>query len=86
MPRNRSASGLVTARDKAAELHRWLEKQVPEMQDLDEIGKLCHFIRSLGEQEFFEIIQANFDQHQARELAGWWENHKFDDRRKGREV
>lgn len=71
---------------KAADLHKWLEKQVPEMKDLDEIGKLCHFIRSLGEGEFLEICKSNFDNPTARELAGWWENHKFDDRQKGREV
>ena len=61
---------------EAKELRKWLETQVPEMKELDEVGKLCHLIRSLGEQGFFAILQSHFHESEARQLAGWWESHK----------
>ena len=70
--------------DEAFQLRLWLEKQFPEMEELTEVGKLCHFIRSLGEDEFVEVLKKNFNSKESHRLYVWWEDHKYDDMLQGR--
>ena len=66
---------------KARKLLDWLlfRKLSPEDRPLDDVGRLCQLINDLGEEKFLNILKKHFDDPVARQLAGWWEDHKESD-------
>ena len=71
--------------EDASRLNEWLDgKLETDHSKLDPTGKLCTAIKSLGEEEFLELMVKHIKEPQARQLIGWWEEHKVYDRRWGR--
>ena len=66
---------------KARKYMDWLERQlaVTIREPIDDVGRLCELISGMGETQFLYIVKREFDDPVARQLAGWWEDHKESD-------
>ncbi len=60
---------------KARKLLDWLSRHTIT-EPTDDVGRLCKLITGMGEDQFLNIVKREFDNPVARQLAGWWEDHK----------
>ena len=69
----------------AKRLLDWLtEKIAKDHRLVDDTARLCSAIRALGEKDFRNLMVEHIDSSEARELLGWWEEHKKYDEKYGR--
>ena len=65
---------------QAVHLLSWLEAEGLFESDGSNTAKLCGIIRSVGEVEFLtQVLNRAINHPEARQLIGWWEEHKHID-------